>query len=167
MDIFATILKATVLVLVLIAAYEDFRHLRIRNDICLGVAILFIPFACTLSWHDISMHLLSGVIVLAVTALMFFTRLLGGGDAKLMASLALWLQPSQLIEFVMIMSLAGGVIAGIAVLLKRTNILTRMPAILGPDDGWLASLNRGETVVPYGIAIAIATALTLFSKGIS
>lgn len=166
MEIFGTILKATALLLALIAAVEDVRHLRIRNDLCIAVAALFIPYAFTLSLHDFTMHLISGAIVFTVTAAMFFARLFGGGDAKLLSALAVWFAPAQLMAFLLLMGLAGGVLGLIAIGMKRSNALERLaprfPKIISPEDGWLASLHRGQTVVPYGVAIAFAAALTLF-----
>ena len=166
MEIFGTIIKATALLLVLIAAFEDFRHLRIRNDICIAVAALFIPFAFTLSLHDVGMHVISAAIIFAVTATMFFMRLFGGGDAKLLAALALWFLPSGLPAFLMVMALTGGVIGVIALVLKKSGVLLklspRFPKLIQPEDGWFAALARGETVVPYGLAIAFAAAVTFF-----
>jgi prepilin peptidase CpaA len=159
MDIFALTLKCFVLLLVLFAAYEDFRHLKIRNEICIAIAALFIPFAFSLTGHELLLHGIAGLIIFVVTAGMFFARLFGGGDAKLLAALALWYPLSGLPAFLMTMALAGGVVAIIAIILKKTKIPERMR---GPEDGWLAALARGETIVPYGIAIAFAAALTFF-----
>ncbi|MBU6234634.1 MAG: prepilin peptidase [Alphaproteobacteria bacterium] len=166
MDIFTTVLKATVLLLCLIAAFEDVRHLRIRNDFCLAILVLFLPMPFVIGLSETVPHLISGVIVLVVTAALFFFRMFGGGDSKLLAVLALWYTPAQLPPFLMLMSLFGGALALLALLFKKTSILSkiepRFPKLIGDDDGWLKSLMRGETVVPYGVAITLAAALTIF-----
>lgn len=165
-EIFVLVLKATSLLLLLIAAFEDIRHMRIRNDICIAVAVLCIPALFVMGWDAAKYHLISAAIVFVVTAAMFFLRMFGGGDAKVLAALALWFTPSELPAFLMIMAIAGGVLGIIAILMKKTNLLSKLetstPKLFGPADGWLATLSRGETVVPYGVAIAFAAALTFF-----
>lgn len=166
MEIFVVSLKVFALVLLLVAAFEDIRHLRIRNEFCAAVAVLFLPILFTSGWDVAKLHLISAVIVFVVTALLFFFRMFGGGDAKVLAALALWFTPAQLPGFLMIMTLAGGVLGVIAIVLKKSGALPKLetaaPKIFGPADGWLASLSRGETVVPYGVAITLAAALTFF-----
>ncbi len=164
MLVFALVLQATAFLLVAIAAFEDVRHMRIRNDLSVGVAILFIPYAFTLGAHDALVHIGCAAIVLAITATLFFTKMFGGGDAKMLAALALWLDFGSLPLFAVTMAMAGGALALTALLFKQSQILSRVaprfPAFIGPHDGWLASLARGEAVVPYGVAIAVATAVT-------
>lgn len=166
MEIFILSLKVFALVLLLIAAFEDIRHLRIRNEYCAAVGVLFLPILFTSDWDVAKLHLISAAIVFVVTGLLFFFRMFGGGDAKVLAALALWFTPMQLPGFLMIMTLAGGVLAVVAIVLKKSRVLPKLettaPRIFGPSDGWLASLSRGETVVPYGVAITFAAALTFF-----
>lgn len=166
MELFALILKATAFLLVLIAAFEDIRHMRIRNDLCIAVAALFIPYAFSLPMPEVLQHLACGAILFAATAALFFFRAIGGGDAKMLAALGLWLTFTTLPLFLVAMSVAGGGLALVAILLRKSGALTkialRAPRFIGPEEGWLASLARGETVVPYGVAIAIATAITFF-----
>lgn len=166
MELVVTVAKFMVVLLVVFAAFEDIRHMRIRNEICLALIALFIPVLFTLDLHGIGMHLLSAVLIFIVTAAMFYFGVFGGGDAKLIAALALWFTPAQLPLFLMSMALAGGVLGLVALALKHTNVLpavaTRFPKLVGPEDGWLASLARGQTVVPYGVAIAFACIVTIF-----
>ncbi|NBX65421.1 MAG: hypothetical protein EBQ96_00270 [Proteobacteria bacterium] len=166
MEIFILSLKIFALVLLLVAAFEDIRHLRIRNEFCAAVAVLFLPILFTSEWDVAKLHLISALIVFVVTAIFFFFRMFGGGDAKILAALALWFTPAQLPGFLIVMTLAGGVLGVIAIVLKKSGVLPKLeasaPKIFGPSDGWLASLSRGETVVPYGVAITLAAALTFF-----
>lgn len=166
MEIFILTLKVFALAILLVAAFEDIRHLRIRNEFCAAVAVLFLPILFTSGWDVAKLHLVSAVIVFVVTALFFFFRMFGGGDAKVLAALALWFTPAQLPGFLIVMTLAGGVLALLAILLKKSGVLPKLessaPKFFGPADGWLASLSRGETVVPYGVAITFAAALTFF-----
>jgi prepilin peptidase CpaA len=62
--------------------------------------------------------------------------MMGGGDVKLAAALALWFSPVSILKFLVLMSLAGGVLT-LAVL------------------AWHRARNReGRPEVPYGVAIA-------------
>lgn len=166
MDVFLIALKSTVLLLTAIAAFEDIRHLRIRNDFCLAILLLFLPVPIVIGFSETLPHIISAALIFVVTAGLFFMRLFGGGDAKLLAVLALWLTPAQLPPFLMVMAIMGGVLGLIAIGLRRGQILQnihkRFPKLIGPDDGWLHTLMRGETVVPYGVAIFVAAAVTFF-----
>ncbi|MCB1537724.1 MAG: prepilin peptidase [Rhodospirillales bacterium] len=154
-------LRCAVMALVLIAAWEDVRHMRIRNDISLAVVLLFVPMIFLLPFKLAGAHVIVAVVFLAAGAAMFFARLIGGGDAKLIAALGLWPQLTQIGSFLLIMTVCGGILALAGIGLKRAtftkNIAEKMPV-----DGWIPALARGETVVPYGVAIAVACAATLF-----
>ena len=90
---------------------------------------------------------LSGMPLFAVfgaLALAFYIGMMGGGDVKLAAALALWFNPATTLKFLVIMSLAGGVLTLIVLAIhkKRGN-----PAM---DEGG----NPTRPEVPYGVAIA-------------
>lgn len=160
------VLHCAVFSAVLLAAYEDVRFMRIRNAIPLAVAALFLPMLALAPLNEIIAHLVAGGVIFAICAGLFFAGLFGGGDAKLLGAVALWPSLHELPAFLMIMTISGGVLALIALALKKSPFLdglkTRHPTVFGPENGWLASLSRGETVVPYGVAIAIATSITVF-----
>lgn len=159
-------LRICVVMLAVFAAYEDVRYLRIRNTIAMAVAVLFIPVAFTLPLHSVMAHGIGGAVVLLVGFVLFMGGLLGGGDAKLLGALALWLEPGQLPAFLLIMACAGGVVALVALGFKKVPALTRFLPVLATkagDKSWFAALSRQETVVPYGVAIAIATLFTFFT----
>ncbi len=166
MDVFALVIKATAFVLIAIAALEDVRAMRIRNDLCIGVAVLFIPYAYTLGVHGALAHLACAALVFGVTAGLFFWGKFGGGDAKMLAAIALWLDFSTLPLLLIVMAIAGGALAASALFLMRSGvaarIVTRFPVLASPEHGWLPSLARGQAVVPYGVALSVAAAVTFF-----
>ena len=164
-DILVLTLRICALMLVLFAAYEDVRGLRIRNAVALAVAALFVPVASTLPMHVLSVHLIGAAIVFAVGFMLFLGGLFGGGDAKLLAAVALWLNPHVLPAFMLIMTVAGGVLALLALGFKRVTVLEKLtPALAAKvgDKSWFGALSRQETVVPYGVAIAVAVLCTFF-----
>jgi prepilin peptidase CpaA len=110
---------------------------------------------------------LSGVAaaaLLLVAGVVLFDRgVLGGGDVKLMAAVALWARFDQLALMLLVTSFAGGALA-----LAHLSPLRRlMPARPGTTtvDGDLKSLMQRP--IPFGVAIAIggvAVALTRFAS---
>jgi prepilin peptidase CpaA len=63
--------------------------------------------------------------------------MMGGGDVKLAAALALWFTPAGTVKFLVLMSLAGGVLT------------------LGLVAWHRAKRREGRPQVPYGVAIAV------------
>jgi prepilin peptidase CpaA len=154
-------LRIFVLMLVFYAAYSDVRYLRIRNEMAVAVALLFIPVIFLTSWHDAAPHLIAGAIVFAIGFFLYLAGLFGGGDVKLLGALALWLSFHHIPAFLLFMTFSGGILALLALGLKRSALLPKLAEKCG-ENSWFAALSRGQTVVPYGVAIAIAAALTLF-----
>ena len=62
--------------------------------------------------------------------------MMGGGDVKLAAALALWFSPGDTLQFLVLMSLAGGVL---------TLVVWSCTAL---------RKSEGRPEVPYGVAIA-------------
>ncbi len=153
--------RICVVMLAFFAAYEDVRFLRIRNAVALMAAVLFLPTAFTLAPHALVAHAVTGLVVLGVGFGLFAAGLFGGGDAKLLGAVALWLPLSVLPSFLLVMAFTGGVVALAALALRRLPGLAKFPplwAVKFGDKSWFAALSRGETVVPYGVAIAVASA---------
>jgi prepilin peptidase CpaA len=128
------------------AGIEDAHHRRIANWKNAAIALLALPWwiANGLSvWPDMAMQLGVALIVFALFAAAFHFGLMGGGDVKMIAALALWFPIAPLAMMLVIMSLAGGAIT-VAMMI----------------DKWLRR-QSAQPEVPYGIAIAIAALLTL------
>ena len=66
----------------------------------------------------------------------FYAGMMGGGDVKLAAALALWFSPASTIKFLVLMSLAGGVLTLLVVAWHRLK------------------KREGRPEIPYGVAIA-------------
>jgi prepilin peptidase CpaA len=73
--------------------------------------------------------------------------MMGGGDVKLAAALALWFSPASTVKFLVIMSLAGGLLTVVVLILHR-----RKSREIASDDGEKEIV---KPEVPYGVAIAI------------
>lgn len=139
------------------AAANDLFTMRIPNKISLVLIGAFpvVAFIAAQPLTAIGMHVAVGAAVLVVTFAMFSFRLLGGGDAKLLAAGALWMGPDYVLPFVTYVALFGGVLSIIILLYRRL-----IPAGALPLPAWASRLHAQGTGIPYGIAIAAAGMMT-------
>jgi prepilin peptidase CpaA len=135
------------------AGASDFFTMTISNrvSVALVVGFLAIALAVRLPFDVIALHLSCGALILAITFGLFACGWIGGGDAKLSAATAIWLGFENVIDYVGVASIIGGLLTLIIIQLRRWP----MPrAILARD--WFARLYDHESGVPYGIALAAA-----------
>jgi prepilin peptidase CpaA len=127
----------------LIAALSDLKSYTIPNWLSLAIVALFIlhVIAAPPPLADLGVRLAIAGVIFAVSALLFAKGIWGGGDAKLLSSLVLWVGLLDLPRLLLTMSLAGGLLAIILILVRARQ------RHLG-----LATDRR----IPYGIAIAVA-----------
>ena len=96
-------------------------------------------------------YLLSAEISLSLWAFYWLVRFvrpdgMGGGDVKLAAALALWFSPASAVKFLVVMSLAGGVLTLFVVALHRMRG------------------KSGRPEIPYGVAIAFGGLVILTQR---
>ncbi|MDB5669661.1 MAG: peptidase [Alphaproteobacteria bacterium] len=135
------ILIALLAVALTVAAVCDWRSRTIPNGLNLGIALLAIPFwwASGLHiWPDVALHVGIAFLVFALFIGAFALGAMGGGDVKMIGALALWLPPFAVLELLVVMSIAGGVLTLAMAIPHR---ITKSAA---------------QLEVPYGIAIAFA-----------
>ncbi len=124
-----------------LAAIGDVRKREIPNWLNGAIAVLAIPFWWSLGlslWPDIAVQSAVGLAVFALFALLFHFGLMGGGDVKMMGALALWLPAGAVLDVLIIMSIAGGVLTLAMIARKRL------------------AKSQEQIEVPYGVAIAFA-----------
>jgi prepilin peptidase CpaA len=125
----------------LVSGWLDIRARRLPNWLNLAVALGFLPWAWAsdLSWGGFAIHLAVGAVVLGIGFGLFALNVIGGGDAKLGAAVALWIGLSfDLLRFFLIMALAGGVLAAIALVYQSV------------------TKRQVTRALPYGVAIGVA-----------
>ena len=134
------------------AAITDATSYIIPNRLCAALALAFAPaaLAAGLPLNSFAVCAGLGVAALAVGIGLFALRLLGGGDAKLMAACVLWLGPAAMPPFLMWTAVAGG---GLALLLLFARRLPAPVTAVGPP--WVGRLLQPGGDVPYGVAIAV------------
>jgi prepilin peptidase CpaA len=141
----------------IIAALNDLYEFKIPNWV--SIVLFCSYFAAGLGLGAAPSMLLEGFLfgcaALVVGFGMFAGKLVGGGDAKLLAACAPWIGLSALAPFLVNMALAGGFFA-IALILFR-----RMPALpVYAQAPWLMRLHQRPKDIPYAVAIALGGLLT-------
>tara|TARA_R110002124_G_scaffold252752_1_gene418165 strand:- start:350 stop:850 length:501 start_codon:yes stop_codon:yes gene_type:complete len=133
------------------AAQSDLRHYRIPNECSLLLLALY-PlhiWSSPASVDVIAALMVGGIIFVAGFALYALGRF-GGGDVKLMSVLALWAGPAFIGDFLIIMSLTGGVLA--------IAFITRLKMVMAFAFEQIGDVQARDAVLaeklPYGLAIA-------------
>lgn len=143
------------------AMVEDLLTFRIPNTIP-GFLVLLVAvqsLGIGVDRFDWLGHVGAGILTLAGGAVLFHFRFLGGGDAKLLAAIALWLGWSSLPEFLVLIGLLGGGF-GLALLMARRTALASAPGWARLGLGLPRVLREGEPV-PYGVAIGGAALVVM------
>lgn len=147
---FTEFLLVALAIILVVAAVIDVRTFTISNRLNATVALLAPLYWWSISlpfWPDAAIQVGVAVAVFAALAVTFYLGMMGGGDVKLAAALALWFSPGSTVRFLVIMSLAGGLLTVVVLIRHR---LKAPPEAL-PDAEKIIS----KPEVPYGVAIAI------------
>ncbi len=152
------LLDGLVCALMIAAAVSDIRSYRIPNWISAMIVVLF-AVRTLIDPADLVASLTIGAVVLAAGFVLFTTRLLGAGDAKLLAAVSLWVGPALIFEFLTATALAGGVAATTILFFGKgagsPALASAAPGCAGPHDADAPEINgkRVSTPMPYGVAI--------------
>ena len=135
------------------SAFSDLFTMTISNRVSLLLIAGFAVMAALIGMNltDVLSHAGAGLAVLAVTFTLFTCGWIGGGDAKLAAATALWLGFDPLVEYLLVVSILGGMLT---LLIMRFRLMP-MPSMLQAQQ-WAVRLHRVDEGVPYGIALAAA-----------
>ena len=134
------------------AAASDLFTMTISNRVSLALAAGFLALAVAsgMAPSDILMHLAAGSVVLVGAFACFAFGWIGGGDAKVAASAALWFGFAHLLNYLIYASLFGGVLTLLLLQFRQ------WPLPYGlAGQAWLARLHAKESGIPYGIALAV------------
>lgn len=158
-QVFAAVICALLLIA---AAIGDLRYYRISNRLVGAVVICFAALAVAkASWIFLGWSLAAAACTFVLTATLFAFGLIGGGDTKLAAAMALWTQFVDLPRFLLVMTASGGLL-GIVWLIRRRRQRRQLadPGATAPSPASdNASSQRAAGMpnkLPYGVAIAIA-----------
>jgi prepilin peptidase CpaA len=138
------------------AASSDFLTMTISNKVSLALIAGFLALALMtgMSLGEIGSHFGAAALVLVVAFAFFSRGWIGGGDAKLAASTALWLGFDQLLTYLLDASLLGGALTFLLIYAR----LAPLPSML-QGSAWAERLHDKNGGIPYGIALAVAALL--------
>lgn len=138
------------------AALSDIATMTIPNWISIVAAVAYPPAALAAGtpWIDIGLHIACGACVFVAGFFLFNLGILGGGDVKVFAAASVWTGFTSLVPFLTMTFLAGGVLAGVILVMRR--LVTPAPH----RPAFLNRLSDKARGVPYGVAIAVGGAWT-------
>ena len=142
------------------AAASDLFTMTISNRVSLALVAGFfvLAFAGGMAPYEMLSHVGAGALLLVVAFTCFAMGWMGGGDAKVAASVALWFGFGQLMDFLLYASLFGGALTLLVLQFRQ------WPLPYGlAGQAWLARLHDKESRIPYGIALALG-ALTVYPE---
>ncbi len=124
----------------IVSIYTDIRYRLILNKITLPMAL-----AAPLYWYatgdltlsSVGIHLLTAALAFGFFAIWFALGMMGGGDVKLFAALALWFAWDEVITMVLYASILGAVVTIVFLAIHKLR------------------QGVGRAQIPYGVAIAI------------
>jgi prepilin peptidase CpaA len=170
MDTVTLLLLSVLPCLVIAAGLRDLTTMTIPNWISGLLILAFFPAAVMvgLSPMTVLTHVGVAAVALFVGMGLFAMRVIGGGDAKLMAAACLWLGITGSAMFVLWTGVAGGVFC-LTLMFARTQL---RPYVHGAPH-WIDSLLEPRGDIPYGVAIAVgalmafptSALLTTFAAG--
>lgn len=138
---FIPALAALLALLLLVAAWGDLRTRTIPNRLN-GLIAILAPlwwWANALPlWPGVAMQVAAALTLFAIFAALFAAGMMGGGDVKMIAALALWLPLPGVLRMLVVMALLGGVLTLVVLLDHRRRG------------------RPGAPEIPYGVAIAAA-----------
>jgi len=140
------------------AGIMDLTTMKIRNEIVIFLFAVYAALAplAGFNYAIIAISLLVALVVMVCFFIFFSFGWIGGGDAKLMAVIVLWLGADQTPLYLLTTTLLGGLLT-LGILMFR---MVPLPASL-LEISWVARLHSFEKGIPYGVAIAASALLIL------
>jgi len=150
------------------AAWSDAARLIIPNMYAACVGAAFIPAFLMVTvfapestffapWKS---HLIAAIVMLGITYILFYFKLMGGGDSKFLTVYALWSGLGGLMPFLFITAVTGGLLGVITLILGKYK-----PVQTPAEGGWVARAQSGAQDVPYGVAIFVGALFTFWQVG--
>lgn len=168
------LVTGAILALLGVAAWRDLATRTIPDLISIAITLIGAGSRLSGGWPSLGISVLVAVVIFLALVPFHSRGLIGGADLKLLSALALGLSPLGSYQLVLATALAGGVLAGIYVALRRVlGGFEHTPGPIGRHgsipfrvavvESW--RIRRGAPL-PYGIAIAAGAALVLRSPGV-
>ncbi|MGC9199929.1 MAG: A24 family peptidase [Acidobacteriaceae bacterium] len=162
------------LIVLTIATFTDVRSRRIPNWLVLPFLVTgVVASVWTYGWHGLGQSLLGMSLATLVFGLLCWMGGMGMGDLKLCAAIGAWIGPGQLTVAMVMMGIAGGIMAlcwaigggFVGELFDGAGSLMMGVAKRGLQPHPELTLNNPITrKMPYAPAIAVGAILSFFSR---
>ncbi|HHL2499856.1 TPA: prepilin peptidase [Yersinia enterocolitica] len=137
MNILQISLTTFLVLQLLIICYSDIRHRVISNKWVIAVAINTLVLSL-IRYNTVS--LIIPLLALVIGYIIFYFKLIGGGDVKLITVLMFALNSEQSLNFILYMAIMGGVVMILGILFNRADIKQRgVPYAVAISAGFLIS----------------------------
>ncbi len=135
------------------AAASDLVSMTISNKVSMALIAGFLAFAVAIGMPlpAIGMHFAIFAVVLSAGIALFAIGAIGGGDAKLAASTALWLGWEFMMPYLLVAAFFGGILTLVILRIRSAPLPDRVANV-----DWIARLYRADQGIPYGIALGAA-----------
>jgi prepilin peptidase CpaA len=142
------------LVFLALACVTDARERRIPNSLVIAIAVGGVAYSIAVApWLPGVTHALAGVATgLALWLPFVLLHAMGAGDMKFFAAVSAWLGPAASLRAALLAALLGGVLS--LVWVARALVARRA------GDGGGQTVPVLHERMPYGIAMALGTAIT-------
>ena len=163
MEMISLLLLSILPALAIAAGLSDLTTMRIPNWLSAALVLTFFPAALAvgLPLQVVGIHVAVAFAALLAGMLLFGFRVIGGGDAKLMAATCLWLGVAGSLHFLVWTGLFGGVLS-LALIVARKDIA---PHFAGAPH-WVETLMEPRGDIPYGVAIAAGALMAFPASGL-
>ena len=133
------------------AAWTDLREYKIRNELILALAALFVLYTVlTGHWANLKWDLAFAALMFVVLLALYNTGWMGGGDVKILAVAFLWTGLSGALPFAVLLALFGSAHSFAAKL------------------GWVKSQQTasGQQRIPFAPSVAAALICTFMLRSL-
>lgn len=142
------------------AGLMDLATMKIRNELVLFLLAIYAALAPLAGFGAVQIGMSAAVAAAVFMTMFVFFGFgwIGGGDAKLISVVVLWIGAEHTLPYVAFMAIFGGILSLMLLPFRAMalpDFCARVP--------WVVQLHSREAGVPYGVAIA-AAALLIFPQ---
>lgn len=151
----------------LLGAISDVRSARLPNRLTYSAVLAALVLRAAFGgWAGLKSGLLGIAIAGGIFCVLYVMGAMGGGDMKMMAAVGAWIGRTHILTVLIVIALAGGVLALVSIIVNRNLIQTARNAVRLVLFRFTAGLEPhpemnvqapGSRRVPFGVAIAMGT----------
>ncbi|MEI8295381.1 MAG: prepilin peptidase [Alphaproteobacteria bacterium] len=176
----STLLISIAIFLILLSSVTDLLYYRIPNSVVGALFVLFPLFTLSMGQAITFQPYLLFLLVLICGASLFYFNLIGGGDAKLLSVVALWIGWAKILSFFILMGIIGGLLSLLILAMpkvikrftkKARHFIGKQRMLKPLVNCFICESNKEveqdilemqqEHMVPYAIAISAAAIIML------